>query len=87
MKRRPTTSPTLEYVRVRVMRIAEALEDGDVEFARSAVRDLEADLIGSMRPSGATCPVCDLQFDWRGLLERHVSNVHPDYLVDEEGRA
>lgn len=58
----------------RVVRVREALEDGDLELARTSLADLEADL----RPRRAECPECGLDCGWPGLRDDHLRTVHPD---------
>jgi len=59
---------------VRVVRVREALEDGDEQLARRALAALEAEL-GSSR---AVCPECRLDCEFPGLLDEHLRTVHPE---------
>jgi hypothetical protein len=59
-------------VLARVVRVREALEDGDEQLARRTLAALEADL----RPSAARCPECGIDCRWPGLLEEHLRLRH-----------
>ena len=61
-----------------VIRIREAIEDGDLEYAAGLARDLEHDLAPRRRRH--RCPVCALPFEWPGLVQRHVAIVHPEHV-------
>ena len=59
---------------VRVVRVREALEDGDDSLARRALAALEAELQSCRL---ATCPECSSHLGWPGLLDEHLRTVHP----------
>ena len=65
---------TRPEVLARVVRIREALEDGDLALVGKGLAALEADL----RPSRAECPECGLDCGWPGLRDEHVRTAHPD---------
>jgi len=58
----------------RIIRVREALKDGDDVLARRALGALETDL----RPSAAGCPECGLDCEFPGLLDEHLRTVHPE---------
>lgn len=58
----------------RVVRIREALEDGDLALVAKSLAALEADL----RPRRAECPECGLDCGWPGLRDEHLRIAHPD---------
>jgi hypothetical protein len=68
----------------RIVRVREALEDGDVGFAYAIVCDLEEDLAAGESPDVLEvpppilhgCPECGLRFRWPGQLADHRDNVH-----------
>jgi hypothetical protein len=68
----------------RIVRVREALEDGDIGFAYAIVCDLEEDLAGNdvatsfaavpeeaRASSSAKCPSCSASFRWPGQLDHH----------------
>ena len=61
-------------VRARIVRIVDALEDGEYRLALDIARDLENDY--PPVDDRARCPDCDLPFDAPGLVIRHLSIVH-----------
>ena len=60
----------------RVVRLREALADGEYQLAASVAESLELDLLGRARRASARCPRCGVDCEWPGLLKRHVSTVH-----------
>lgn len=66
----------------RVVRIREALEDGDTAFAYDLLTDLEHDLASALVRSAPSdkppvlCPDCGLAFGFPGQLADHRDNVH-----------
>jgi hypothetical protein len=64
----------------RVVRIREALVDGDVAFAYDVLSDLEHDLAGEEEfrtpVQNFACSDCGLRFRWPGQLADHRDFVH-----------
>lgn len=63
---------------IRVVKVREALTDGDLPFALRSLALLEADLARSGRKSSSVCPACGTDCEWPGLLEEHLRLHHPD---------
>ena len=61
-------------VRARIVRIVDALEDGEHGLALDIARDLEDDY--PPVDDRARCPECGLAFDAPGQIPAHLSNVH-----------
>lgn len=59
----------------RVVRVREALADGDTNAAVLLLADLEADLRPGRR--SAICPECGSDCQWPGLLDDHLRVHHP----------
>jgi hypothetical protein len=61
-----------------VVRLNEALEDGDIDLAREIARGLEETLTEAnyIPPLRFACSNCDLRFAWPGELDDHYRNVH-----------
>jgi hypothetical protein len=63
-------------VLARVVRIGDALDDGEHELARTLLRDLEHDLSGRP-PRELRCPYCPrATFYFAGELASHLRNTH-----------
>jgi hypothetical protein len=68
----------VEDVTARVVRLNDALEDGDLDLARDIVRDLEEELVLRLPRRRARCPVCGIDCSWPGLVVKHMAVIHPE---------
>jgi hypothetical protein len=69
----------------RVIRVGEALDDGEVVLARGLLAGLERELSDPLAPARKRhrCSTCGLQFDWPGQLDHHVRWVHESLGAEE----
>jgi hypothetical protein len=72
---RRRTHPLSADLLARLIRVDEALEDGDYPFARSIVHDLLGELEPRRQPGKVACPCCALRL-WPGELDKHLSVSH-----------